>query len=179
MIPVVAFRWDGEAMRPLSPRLADKEYVVGQVYRLEHREERSSASHAHYFACINEAWQSLPEWLARRFPTPEHLRKYALIRAGYRDERSIVCSSKAEAQRLASFIRPMDDFAAVSTNGPVVVVWTAKSQSTKAMGRKEFQASKDAVLGVLAEMIGTTADSLKRAAASSGESLNGTVSDRA
>ena len=158
MTPPIAFRWNGEAMVPLNPRLADKEYVVGQVYRLEHREERSSASHAHYFACVNEAWQSLPD--PQQFPTPEHLRKRALILAGYRDERSIVCSSKAEAVRLASFIRPMDDFAAVSTSGPVVVAWTAKSQSTKAMGRAEFQASKDAVIGVLAELIGVTKEQL-------------------
>jgi hypothetical protein len=97
--------------------------------------------------------------------SPEHLRKYALVKAGYHDKRSIVCSSRAEALRLASFIRPMDDFAVIGTNGPVVTVLTAKSQSMKAMGRKEFQASKDAVLNVLAEMIGTTREALERARA--------------
>lgn len=158
------FEWNGEAMVPLNPRAADRVYVVGQRYHLEHREERSSASHAHYFAAIGEAWNNLPRELAARYVTPEHLRKAALVRAGYRDERSIVCSSKAEARRIAAFIRPMDDFAAVGVNEAVVVMWTAKSQSMKAMGRKEFQASKDAVLNVLAELIGTTREALERAA---------------
>src|SRR5213075_1352363 len=98
------FEWSGEAMIPLNARSADRIYTVGQRYHLEHREERSSQSHAHYFACINEAWQNLSPALAERFSSPEHLRKFALIKSGYRDERSFVCASKAEAQRLAAFL---------------------------------------------------------------------------
>src|SRR3546814_9642927 len=59
-----------------------------------------------------------------RFATPDHLRRWALIRAGYRDERSIVCASKAEAQRLAAFIKPMDDYAVVLVSEAVVKVCT-------------------------------------------------------
>ena len=51
----VNFRWDGEAMVPLNPRLADRYYVVGETYRLEPREERSPNSHNHYFAAVHEA----------------------------------------------------------------------------------------------------------------------------
>lgn len=72
-------------MEPINLRVASREYIVGQVYFLEHREERSSASHAHYFACVADAWMNLPDALAERFPTPEALRKYALIMTGYRD----------------------------------------------------------------------------------------------
>ena len=158
------FQWSGDAMVPLNPKACDRQYVVGERYRLDHVEERSAATHAHFFACVNDAWENLPDNIAARVASPEHLRKFALIRTGYRDERSIVCSSKAEAQRLASFIKPMDDFAIVTTSEATVTVWTAKSQSMRAMGKKEFQASKDAVLDYLARMIGTTADQLGRAA---------------
>jgi hypothetical protein len=158
------FQWDGDAMIPLNPRAADRQYVVGEVYNLEHREERSSASHAHYFAMLNECWQNLPDDLAERFPTSEHLRKYALIRTGYRDERSHVCSSKAEALRFAAFVRPMDDYAIVVPSESVVTVYTAKSQSVRAMGKKEFGESKTKVLDFCANLIGVPAENVTEAA---------------
>lgn len=160
IIPPLSFAWDGEAMVPKHPRLADRHYVVGEVYQLEVREDRSSASHRHYFVCINEAHQNLSDELAERFPTPDHLRKYALIRCGYRDERSIVCASKAEALRIAAFMKPMDGYAVVVATDAVVTVLTAKSQSVRAMGRKEFQESKDKVLDFLASLIGTSTAAL-------------------
>ena len=147
-------------MAPLNPRVASREYVVGQLYNLEHRENRSSASHAHYFAALHTAWENLPDALAERFPTPEALRKYSLIHTGYRDERTIVCASAAEARRVAAFIKPMDDFAAVSVTGAALVVWTARSQSMRAMGKTVFQKSKDDVLSFCASLIGTTPSQL-------------------
>lgn len=160
--------WTGEEMRPVNglwAKRADQQWVIGEKYMVEIRHERSSASHRQYFAAINECWQNLPAALAAQFPDPERLRKYALCMTGYRDERSIVCSSRAEARRIAAFIAPMDDYAIVSVNEAVVVVWTAKSQSTRAMGKAQFQASKEAVLEFLASLIGTTPGALERAVA--------------
>lgn len=157
--------WDGEAFYPLGPawaRRADKHYVVGERYTIAPVEERSLKSHSHYFAAVNDAWRNLQEEHADRWPTAEHLRKWALIKSGYRDERTHVCDSKAEALRLAAFMKPMDDYAVVVARDNIVVHWTAKSQSMRAMGKKEFQESKDAVLGVLAELLGTTAGELKQ-----------------
>lgn len=158
--PPVAFEWDGEAMIPVHPRLADKHFVVGERYSLVQHEDRSAVSHRHFFASVNEAHQNLPEDLALRFPTSEALRKFALIKAGFRDERSIVCSSRAEAMRFKAFLQPMDDFALIDASGPVVTVYTAKSQSQRAMGKAEFQRSKEAALQVISEMIGTDAATL-------------------
>jgi hypothetical protein len=103
---------------------------------------------------VREAWVNLPERFAAQFPTEEHLRKYALIKAGFCDQRSIVCASKAEARRLGAFIKPLDDYAVVAVEDRLVTVFTAKSQSAAAMSKAAFQASKRAVLDVLAEMIG-------------------------
>lgn len=164
-IPPLAFDWTGENMSPKLPKLADKFYVVGEVYRLSPHEERSAVSHRHYFASINEAHNNLPQEIADKLPTPEHLRKFALIRAGYRDERTIVCPTKGEAMRVAAFVRPLDDFAVVETDGLVVTVYTAKSQSMRAMGKKTFQESKDAVLRIIAELIGTDPTTLKQSRA--------------
>lgn len=143
------FRWDGDAMavEPRFRKAADAAYTVGEVYRLEVQEQRSLVSHNHYFATLNDIWLSLPEEYGDRIPSTEHMRKFALIRTGYRDERSIVCASKAEAARVAAFMKPMDDFALIVVNEATVTVYTAKSQSHKAMGFKVFQQSKEAVLG--------------------------------
>ncbi len=135
-------------------RLADDQFTVGETYTLEVVEERSAASHSHFFAALNEAWSNLPDDLAQRFQTVEHLRKYALIKAGYFDERSIVCASKAEASRVAAFIKPMDGYAIVATSEATVRVFTAKSQSMRAMGKETFQDSKTKVLEIVADMIG-------------------------
>lgn len=159
------FRWSGDAMIPLRPRAADRAYAVGEVYNLAPEEARSSASHKHYFAIIREAWLNLNEDYAERFANPEALRKWALIKAGYRDERSIVCASKAEAQRVAAFIKPMDEYALVIVRDATVIVLTAKSQSVRAMGKKDFAESKEKVLAVLAELIGVDPTELKRAEA--------------
>lgn len=164
----VLCRWTGEAMEPAGPywaKLADRQWTVGERYAIEVSEERSAASHRAYFASIREAWMNLPRELAERFPSEAHLRKYALIRAGFRDERTIIASSKAEAQRIAAFVKPMDEFAVVSVSGTAVVVLTAKSQSMRAMGKAEFQRSKDATLDVVAAMIGVEPRALSREAA--------------
>lgn len=153
--PPMMFIYDGEAMVPKVPRLADKHFVVGEQYPLAVQEERSRASHNHFFASVQEAFDNLPEDIAGDFASPDHLRRWALIKAGFRDERSIVADSKAEAIRLSAFIKPMDPFAVVMVRDSVVTVYTAKSQSARAMPKGEFAKSKEAVLAVISKLIGT------------------------
>ena len=162
--PIVC-AWDGEHLTPVGQtwaRRADAQWVVGERYYVEIRQERSQASHRAYFASINEAFQNLPEDVAERFPSPDALRKYALIKAGYCNSDSIVAGSKAEAQRLAAFVRPREQFAVVTVKDAVVTVYTAHSQSVRAMGKADFEKSKAAVLDIVAQMIGTTAPALER-----------------
>lgn len=166
--PPILFTWTGDSFSPAGShwaKQADKHFVIGERYALIEHQERSQKSHAHYFAMVNDAWQSLPEHLAEQYPTSERLRKHCLIKAGYADSQTFVCASKAEAQRMAAFIRPIDEFSIVSVKEATVTRWTAKSQSVKAMGREDFQRSKDAVLQVLSDMIGTTPSELQKAKA--------------
>lgn len=151
------YQGEGEfkAPSPLWAREADKQFVVGENYRLAEHHDRSDATHAHYFAVINETWHSLPDALMDEYPTAEHLRKKMLVKCGYADERSIVCASKHEARRVAAFIRPMDQYAVVSVREAVVRVYTAQSQSYKAMGKRVFGESKEKVLDALADLLGS------------------------
>lgn len=164
----IMFRWEGNAFVPASPfwqRKADQAFVCHETYPLVEHHERSHATHAHYFAAINEAWQNLPDHLLAEYPNPDALRKKMLVRAGYADERSIVCASKAEAQRVAAFIKPMDIYAVVVVRDNVVRVYTAQSQSYRAMGRKAFQDSKEAVLRALDDLLGVEHGETARSAA--------------
>lgn len=158
----ITFAWNGEVMEPTQRfrALANKQFVVGEMYPLIVQESRTRETHNHYFAAIEDAWNNLPETLAPAFPTSEHLRKYALIKSGFCDHRSIACASKAEALRVAAFVKPMDTYAIVIASEATVSVYTAKSQSTRAMGKAVFQDSKQKVLDVLSGMIGVEVGTL-------------------
>jgi hypothetical protein len=160
MTQPIIFQWDGEVMKPLTRfhNICNAEFTIGEMYRMETIEERSIVSHRHYFAALHSLWLNMPERASHQFPSEEHLRKHCLIMTGFRDERSFVASSKAEALRLAAFIRPVDEYAVVSVHEATVLVWTAQSQSMKAMGKKRFQDSKQAVLDFAADLVGVTVE---------------------
>lgn len=164
----MTYRWTGEAMEPLHRfhNAANAEFVVGETYRLEIVEERSGASHNHEFAWLKEAWLNLPEDIADQYPSPEFLRKRALIAAGFYDEQIIDAGTRAAAMRVAAGVRnrPGSDFSVIFVRGCFVVIRDAKSQSRRAMKAPEFQASKQAVLETVAEMIGVAPDQLGKAA---------------
>lgn len=154
------FTWDGEAMRPVHPGRADRVYVVGERYALVPHEHRSAASHNHEFAWLHNAWHTLPENLADLYPTPEHLRKRALIEAGYYTEQAVDAGSHAAALRVAAAFRSREEFSLVIVRGPIVILRTAKSQSRRSMDKEEFQRSKTAILEVITDMIGVSQDEL-------------------
>jgi len=177
-LPLVTYQWTGEAMVPLGrfrARCAEA-FTIGEFYRMTAEEERSWRSHRHYFACIFDAWLNLPESAALETwaQTSEHLRKYALIKTGWHDSQTYACESKAEALRLATALRAQGELAdyhrasrhysIVVMQGSLVTLYMAKSQSVRAMGKNDFQKSKDDVLNFVASLSGTTADKLGSAA---------------
>lgn len=156
--------WTGEVYRPTSARMvrvADDQHGRGEIVVLEAVKPRSMASHDHFFAVVQDAWETLPE-SETRFPTAEALRSWALCKAGYCDVETFVASSKAEALKLASFVRKGNVW--VTVNGPQVTRLTPHSQSMKAMGGKVFQDSKTKCLEVIAGLLDTSPDQLARAA---------------
>lgn len=160
-LPIMVWTWtDDGAMCPLSRfrSMADRELVIGEHYRLQVVEERSEASHSHYFARLHDLWMSLPDDAATQFPTSEMLRKHALIMTGFRRERKFAAASKEEARKLAAFLRPQDlddDYAIISINENVVLEWRALSQSRKGMPVKgQFYESKTKVLEWIEDLIG-------------------------
>lgn len=163
MSEVLPMRYEGDGVfRCLHPKRIKLD--VGEVHGWQMAEHRSAKSHDHFFACVNEAWKSLPEAMADDFPSPEHLRKWALIKAGFCSETRIVCANNTEAMTLATKAKTMDKFAIVAVDGKTVTIWTADSQRKDAMGRKLFQEAKERALDVISQLIGADATNLKEAA---------------
>ena len=163
MSEVLPMRYEGNGMfRCLHPKRV--KLAVGEVHGWQMAEHRSKASHDHFFACVNEAWKSLPEEMADDFPNPECLRKWALIKAGFCSETRIVCANNSEAMTLATKAKAMDKFSVVAIDGKAVTIWTADSQRRDAMGRQAFQEAKERALHIISELIGTDAATLKEAA---------------
>lgn len=127
--------------------LAFERWEEGQIVPVVEHSQRSDKSHDHYFAALHNMWMSLPEEVSADFPNVDVLRAHALIRTGYANKRQLVCRSNAAAEDAAKFMRPSAPLAIIAVDGCVVTEWTAESQKYRAMGKKRFQESKDAVLG--------------------------------
>jgi hypothetical protein len=158
------FIWQGDCFEPIKrhAKECDQRYVIGEAYALDEILDRSPKSHRQYFAAVHEGWMNLPDHIAEKYATSEHLRKHALIRCGYFDKRSIGCSSKAEALRVAAFIRPMDEYAVVTVTGSLVEHYTAQSQAYNMMKKDVFQASKTAVLNFIDDLLGLSSGETER-----------------
>ena len=150
--------------------LAGRQFHPGQEYVLVNWRGRSEKSHAHYFACIKTGWENLPEDIAGRFPSPEYLRKWCLVKEGYADETNVVVDDEEQAAKLVLVIRKMDPYAVIrmevfrasANDSTVVTIWRAQSQDHASMGWDAFQESKDRVLGRIALMCGLTVKELTK-----------------
>lgn len=160
----VVFVWTGEHMVPLPrfQQLCDRQFAVHEEYALVIMEERSQASHNHYFAALTEAWKNLAEEYAADFPTMESLRHWALVQTGYCTETSYATKDNAEAKKLAVSLRRASPYAVLQVRRDVVMHFEAESQSRPAMKKERFEASKADVLELVASMARTTPAALKK-----------------
>ncbi len=162
--PPIPFIWQGDGFEPASPYWAkrcDEYFVVGAQYRLIEEHERSTKSHRQYFAALKDAWDNLPMEQTALWPSVEHFRKYLLIKCGYRHERVIAAQTDFEARKIEALVGSYDQFAVIKRSGNIVTVWTAESQSMRAMNKERFQKSKTDVLDEAAALIGVTPDELR------------------
>lgn len=160
MTAPMVFRYEGDgqfqAQTAYWRRRADIAYVVGETYEMVEHHDRSQASHNHEFAYIAELYSSIPDRFVNEpwAQSAEHLRKFALIRCRYCDTQTFTCGSKAEAERWARNLRPMDEYSIVTVEGTTVYRFTAQSQSKRAMGGKLFNESKQAIIEFIEDLIG-------------------------
>jgi hypothetical protein len=163
--PILAEWTDEGTFKPLGrhAKACDARFTIGERYFIDPEAPRNMATHRAYFAQIKDGWLNLPEAIAADHPSPEHLRKFALVQCGYADEKTILCRTNKDAVMAAAFIGAMDGFAIVDVRGNVLKAWKPRSQSVKAMGADEFKRSKSAVLDFISGMIGVSPASLEHA----------------
>jgi RNase H-fold protein (predicted Holliday junction resolvase) len=141
--------WQGDGFTPATPyfqRMADKQFVIGEKYLLNVQQERSVRAHQHYFANLKEAFDNLPERYQADFPDIAIFRAHGLIVTGWRDVVVSVFATADDAKKMAALVQGYDRLAVVVVNEHVVTVMRAKSQSLRAMGKKDFAKSKADVL---------------------------------
>ncbi len=105
-----------KAMVPL-PRFGNmcgRQYHYGEEYPLVPLEARSRASHNQYFAALHDGFMNLPEKIAARWPSEEHLRKWLLVETGWFEEKEFDFDTEAQAKRLGTFIRTEDEYARIA-----------------------------------------------------------------
>lgn len=122
---------------------------------IKDKKSRSKRSHDHFFARVVECWETMPDDLKERFPNAEYLRKWALVKSGYCNQTTFVLESKDDTKNVITLVRTLDPFSIIIVRDNIVTVYTAKSQSLKDMGAKDFQESKDAIFRVIGELLGT------------------------
>ena len=131
-------------------------HIEDGVYQLRPFDSRSSANHKHYFATIKHAFNLLHDGgELDRWPNPEELRKWALVKAGYSKYRELLAVDENEARVIATaLLAGSDDVTLAVADGCMVRVWAALSQSVDRMSNRQFHKSKQDVIDVLAELCG-------------------------
>jgi hypothetical protein len=137
---------------PRFTPLCNKQFAVGAEYTLQIVEPRNMRFHSWFFAQLHEMWDNLPEDIAKRWPTFEHLRAWSLVQAGSYTEKDYVCDSASKAKHLARIIRAHTEYAVIKVSGDVVKVFDPKSQSVAAMNSDEFKETAEKVLAVVAAL---------------------------
>jgi hypothetical protein len=168
-LPPLLYRWSGVTFVPL-PRFQERiarHYKPGQVVQLEEVFDRSRASHNQFFAIVDTVWSNLPHGIAEHYPTPGMFRKWVLINCGWCVKRQFPASSKAEARRIAIFLKSKadlsdadDDFVVVDIKDRVVTEYKARSMKMARMQRAEFQKAKTDALDYMADLIGVDRDTM-------------------
>ena len=119
---------------------------AGTEHTLAPFEERSMRSHSQYFCALGDYFDNLPHIENTPWPTEEHFRAWLLIETGWCEQKEFECINAMHARRLAEHIRIDEPYSRIKLHGKMVTVRKPKSQSVAAMGKRDFEESKRAVL---------------------------------
>lgn len=115
----------------------------------------SDPARRRFFAIVREVWQTLPDDLVQRYPSPEHLRKAALISVGWCDSTTVAAGSKTAAPEVAAMARRLDRYAVATITGTVVQVFTARSMSKRHCPKSAFIPISGQVYDWLSQLVGS------------------------
>lgn len=162
--PVIFTCLDDYSMVPQTRfnSLCSRQFVPGEEYALAPIDEVSQHDRGGLFAAVRAAWENLSEEFDGKFPTVEHLRKWALIEVGHHTQAEYALATKEDAEKMALAARRLDEYARIAIHEQVVVIRTAKSIAAHAIKSVEFKALKKKVLDLVGSMSNSTAADLDR-----------------
>jgi BMFP domain-containing protein YqiC len=160
----IAVVWNGHNFIPLPrfKKMCDEQFAVDEEVILERVQNRSLASHNHYFACLHEGYQNLAEEYAQEFDSIEHMRHWCLCREGFCTTTKIAMSTREDASQLRQTLKGLDASTIIGVSENIATIYHPASQSMKAMGKEAFEESKQKVLARVASMARTTVAELKK-----------------
>lgn len=165
MVKPIRFQWDGEHMvpHPRAQLLCERQYTVGKWYMLGDVEQRNTALERMFFASVREAWNNLSPEKTARWPSPNHLRKWALCKAGYCEHTDRACSDREMASIVAANCRRKYGEYAVIKIGKdnVVHAWVPFSMKREEMSAGTFKEAVERVLNVISAEIGVDPTTLR------------------
>ena len=161
----VQFVWDAanRVMRPQERfnRLCDRQYQDGELYALGPVEDIDNVSRGKFMKAIKMTWENLPAKY-KRFPSPEHLRKAALVGAGWCNQSHDVFDSVADAKRHADGIRNANGYAVIVRSGCVVDVRIARSIAAGQITAEKWREVRPRALDWASEQINVAREAVER-----------------
>jgi hypothetical protein len=166
----LVFQWNGTAMVPTErfTTLAKNQFVEGAFYVLQPHDEVSHRERGFYHASVKAAWDNLDADAVARYPTADDLRKWALIKSGWRVENFTVCGTAKDALKLSAFVKDhLQRQSVVAVSGNVVSTYVARTQKVGNpelgyMTTEEWKQSNQDVLDILSQDIGVTRKVLEK-----------------
>lgn len=146
--------------------LCKRQFEPNEDYALGPVEGVPSKSRAAFFASISDAWDSLAED-DQRWPSKEHLRHAALVRAGWATHSQTVMETKKDARQFAIGMRKASEYAVITVKDCVVDVWVSKSIATGQIHGDEWKRVMAAALDWVATLARTTRKELEENAGTS------------
>ncbi|MBS0369030.1 MAG: hypothetical protein JSS57_07515 [Proteobacteria bacterium] len=142
-------------------RVVASKYEAGLGYLLEPAVLGSTPFERMFWAVLQNGWSQLRESEHATYPTSEHFRKRALIKAGFYRMSEAVFDTPADAARAGAIAQMDDEYSVVLVKGEVMRRFTAMSMKVRnKKDRDNFRTMADAVLALLADKIGVTVDDL-------------------
>lgn len=143
-------------------RLCERQFELEDDYPLGPAENAPSRGRAAIFATVHDVWDNLPD-TQKAFPSEEHLRKTALVKAGWADHSQTILDTPGDAKKFGVMVRKVDAYAIITISGNVVDVWTARSIATGRITSEEFKPVKLRALKWLDSLVGLTPEQLEEA----------------
>lgn len=140
--------------------MCERQFDLNGAYALGPVDGVGGTSRAPLFIESEKAWENLPEE-DTRFPSPEHIRHMALVKAGWAHHTQAIMDTPKDAKDHAKGLRKVAEYAVIVVKGCVVDCWIPKSIASGQITGAEWKVVKPKALDWIATLARTTRKELE------------------